>query len=466
MSYPLATTKPKLVTEQHITPIQFEVVPFTQESEEALLGCLLMDPKIFPIIARRVVAEDYFLIRHSYIFRAMENLYKEFQTYDYLTLSDYLRTQNVLEEIGGQAHLTYLVTQVPNTIHAEVYAELVARTATRRRILMATDTMRKLALDESLSLSEVIAKSEKAYSLSVIDFARRQEEYWSDIINVEVDKILDPDKYINDGFQLEFPINNIKFKLQAEEVSVLGGLTGTGKTAFTLWLVLHHLRAGRRVIFISLEMTKRKILYRLVALITGISAEMIENRTYANDYENGDRRTDVLSAMTELAKYEPIFHVIENARSAKAINRAVASLAYSSDVDLVVVDHLKRVNGDKGQQKEYERLESISQEFQAQAKEYKCPYLVLHQLKLPPATHIRKDQTPYSNDLYGGIYVENVVDNVYAIHRDDHSKLDIADAQPGRVDLFVLKDRNGGGNTRQLIGNLRYLGNEQYRKWL
>jgi len=150
----------------------------------------------------------------------------------------------------------------------------------------------------------------------------------------------------------------------------------------------------------------------------------------------------------------------------KAINRAVASIAYSSNVDIVIIDHLKRVGSDGKPQKEYERLEAISQEFQAQAKEYKCPYLVLHQLKMPPATHIRKDQTPFSNDLYGGIYVENVVDNIYAIHRDDHPKLDIADSVPGKIDLFVLKDRNGGGNTRQLVGRLRYSGNEQYKKWL
>ena len=173
-------------------------------------------------------------------------------------------------------------------------------------------------------------------------------------------------------------------------------------------------------------------------------------------------QNSLLSAFGELSKYQDQFIISTNAYTPSEIKRVVASAAYTQDVAGVFIDHLyisqpdTKIGG-------YEVWQQNCMAFQRQAKEFNCPYLILHQLKEPPPG--RETKSPMLIDMYGGISVANVPDNIYALHRDDHPSLELSSAVNGRVDVFELKDRNGGNNTRRLTGQLRYKGNEQYERW-
>ena len=81
---------------------------------------------------------------------------------DYVTLSRELQDMSVLDEIGGPAYLTNLVNNTPSSVHAEVYGEVVSRTSTRRKMLVAADVIRQTALDEELPIDKVISEAEQA----------------------------------------------------------------------------------------------------------------------------------------------------------------------------------------------------------------------------------------------------------------------------------------------------------------
>ena len=101
--------------------------PYSQEAEEALLGALLLNPQSFLNIASFLTVEDFFLVRHAQIWRALERLHERGERMDYVTISDELRALGVFDEIGGQAYLTQLVNNTPSSVHAEVYGRLVER---------------------------------------------------------------------------------------------------------------------------------------------------------------------------------------------------------------------------------------------------------------------------------------------------------------------------------------------------
>lgn len=44
--------------------------PFSQEAEEATVGAVLVNPAIFVTLAAFLQPEDFFLVRHQYIWKA------------------------------------------------------------------------------------------------------------------------------------------------------------------------------------------------------------------------------------------------------------------------------------------------------------------------------------------------------------------------------------------------------------
>jgi len=136
------------------------IAPYSQDAEEAALGAVLINPESYFAIASFLRPEDFFILRHQYIWEAMTRLSERNETIDLLTVREELRAQNRLNDIGGAGYLTQLTLNVPTSVHAEVYGRLVERAAVRRRLLAAADEIRGLAMDETLSLDKVVGDAE------------------------------------------------------------------------------------------------------------------------------------------------------------------------------------------------------------------------------------------------------------------------------------------------------------------
>src|SRR5688572_8342160 len=119
--------------------------PFSQEAEEAVLGSILLDPPQFVALASFLKAEDFFMLRNTYIWKALERLNQRNDPIDHITLAEELENMEVLDTIGGRAYLMQLVNNTGTSMYAEVYGRLVERTAIRRRLMIVSDEIRKLA---------------------------------------------------------------------------------------------------------------------------------------------------------------------------------------------------------------------------------------------------------------------------------------------------------------------------------
>jgi replicative DNA helicase len=134
--------------------------PYSQEAEEAVLGSILVDKSAFITVASFLRAEDFFMLRHHYIWQAFFRLSERNEPIDTLTTSEELANMGVLEDIGGRVYLIRLINNTPTSIYAEVYGQIVHRAAIRRRMLEAADKIRVLALDEEKNLDAVISEAE------------------------------------------------------------------------------------------------------------------------------------------------------------------------------------------------------------------------------------------------------------------------------------------------------------------
>ena len=116
--------------DQTTSPLQGQ--PHSRESEEAVLGAVLINPEIYFEIAQIVKPDDFYIVRNRWIWEAFIHLVEQRIPVDFLTICEELENKNRLAEIGGQSYIMSLINQTPTSLHAEAYAKIVSENAMRR----------------------------------------------------------------------------------------------------------------------------------------------------------------------------------------------------------------------------------------------------------------------------------------------------------------------------------------------
>ena len=260
----------------HQAPHTHLNAPMSLEAEQALLGSILIEPKVFLSVASMLTADDFFIKRHEFIWNALSRLQERNDAIDYVTLTSELQDMSVLDEIGGQAYLTSLVNNTPTAIHSEVYAEMVARTSTRRRMLQAADNIRQVALDEEMPIDKVIDEAEQALFAVSNSQVKREfvpiwdaaSEYYNEL-EIQLEKG-DGSAGVPTGFN---DLDVLLGGFQKSDLIVFAGRPGMGKTSWMLSVALNVARRHRRVAIFTMEMGVEQMVQRLISMETGISIQ-------------------------------------------------------------------------------------------------------------------------------------------------------------------------------------------------
>jgi replicative DNA helicase len=109
--------------------------PHNLEAEEAVLGAILAAGRLLADVAGQLEEADFYRPAHRAIWRAMLRLADRGQPTDPVTVLGELDHSGELADVGGGPFLHTLVQAVPTVANASHYAELVAATARRRRVI-------------------------------------------------------------------------------------------------------------------------------------------------------------------------------------------------------------------------------------------------------------------------------------------------------------------------------------------
>src|SRR4029434_5192612 len=105
------------------------------EAEEAVLGAVLAAGRLLTDVAALLEEADFYRPAHPALLRAMLRLSDRGQPTDPVTVLGELDDSGELADVGGGPFLHTLVQAVPTVANAGHYAELVADTARRRRVI-------------------------------------------------------------------------------------------------------------------------------------------------------------------------------------------------------------------------------------------------------------------------------------------------------------------------------------------
>ena len=234
------------------------------DAEQGVIGAMLIAPEIARDVLARVDGEDFLSEANRQIFQTARALLRAGAPVDPMTIRDRLGAEYT-------QYMMQLMEVTPTAANWEVYASLMHRQATLRRIRDVAGQLESAAtLEECRPLCA---------DLTQLLSDRRQVDAWTmqemleDFFHSQ-----DPDtaapEYITTGFS-EVDQGNYT---ELGDVLMIGGYPSDGKTALALMLA-YHMAGQYKVGFFSLETDKRKVRDRMVSHIGQIDFGTIKHRT-------------------------------------------------------------------------------------------------------------------------------------------------------------------------------------------
>lgn len=430
-------------------------VPYDVEAEASVLGAVLIDNDAIVKISDKLSPEDFYDSRHASIYRAIKDLYEDRKAIDVLTLSNRLKAQKRLDEIGGAAYLTELTNFVPTAAHVESYADLVAEKSVRRQLMRINKELTALALDETKKLKDLIEIAESELMKVGQEQTRQSVVSIEEILDTSFERLdaLHKDKKKIRGIPTGFKdLDNVLAGFQRSDLVVLAARPSMGKTAFALNLA-HNiaLDAHEPVLIFSLEMSKDQLVDRLLSMESGVDAWALRTGNLTDsDFEK------IGQAMGPLSE-APIFIDDTPGITVSDLRTKARREAHQRQLGLVIVDYLQLLSGGGRYASEGNRVQEISEisrNLKGLARELNVPVLALSQLSR--SVESRPDKIPQLSDLRESGAIEQDADVVAFIYREEYYNPETD--RKKITDIMIKKHRNGPTENIEL-----YFDNEKQR---
>lgn len=419
---------------------QERIAPSSLESEEAVLGGILIAPEMLQEVDF-ISPGDFYLLRNGWVFEAMKAIQARGDALDEITLMNELKERKHgdttrLHLAGGAAFITKLINNTPTFAHVETYARIVERCAIRRRLLDAAQTMADLALRSEDPVEDILAQSEVALSKVPSQKEHRDEDCkLATHIQVYYDEVALRHETnaafgISTGFAEYDEMTN---GFQKGEWTIPAGRPSMGKTGFLLHLAYNAAMQGNAALFLSNEMTVSALCNRLAAMQTKMDSRLIGKGKFEDIH--WQRFNDGVSALSGL----PFYLMFTPGLKPAQMNRIVSRLRRRYNIKIVFQDYVGLMRGDKGRYgNRVEEIGDISHRMKELAGTHDLPLISAAQLSR--AMQDRTDKRPQLWDLRESGDLEQDADNVLFVHREDYYK---ASNQPGVVEMILAKQRNG-----------------------
>jgi replicative DNA helicase len=304
-------------------------LPYNREAEESVTGAVFINPECYYEVSRVLSPGDFYIHRLAWIWEIFATLTASYTAIDLLTVTDELSKRGQLAEAGGASYLTGLISNVPSSLNAVEYAEIVREHASRRAGILLANQIAQKAYDESAPFdlgAEALAVATAARGTSKrVDTATAAGEM--------IDLIQNP-------LCMTTGISDIDEKIGGlfpQELSVLGGYQGTGKSAAKLQGARKNAEAGRRVLLIDLEMSAAQTWFRMSCGDLGVDMNRVRSNRVGADVKG-----EIINYAAELAERYKDNIVIYQAPMTPA---DILSAAMIERPDIIYVDVLKNMAG-------------------------------------------------------------------------------------------------------------------------
>lgn len=415
--------------------------PHSSEAEQSILGGLMLDNEAWDKVNSKVCEADFYRTEHRTLFRAVTELVKRGQPFDVVTLLDNLKSNDSLDDAGGEAYLFELANNTPSIANVTAYADIVREKSVQRQLISIAGEIADSAYNpagrevpELLDLAET-----KVFAIAEQTGTDDGPESIKSILVRAVEKI---DALYHSGDAITglatglSELDEMTSGLQPSDLVIVAGRPSMGKTTLVMNMAEHAAIKGQKpVLVFSMEMPSDSLAMRMMSSLGRIDQHRI--RTGKLNDDDWPRVTSAVHMLSEA----PLFIDDSASLSPSEMRARARRLAKEhGQLGLIVVDYLQlmKVPGFKAENRTAE-ISEISRSLKSLAKELKVPVVALSQLNR--SLEQRADKRPVMSDLRESGAIEQDADLICFIYRDEVYNED--SPEKGVAEIIIAKQRNG-----------------------
>lgn len=415
-----------------------KVPPSSLEAEEAVLGAALLDANALPKIMEILDEGHFYSPANQKVYRAILDLFNQNVASDLVTVTDWLKQNKMLDDIGGPEYLSNIVANVLTTANVEHHARVVLDKAIKRDIIQISMELLKNSFEDSQNAAELVDYAQNSVFQIKESGLRKEPVHIRSYITgiLETAEAMRGERMITGIATGYFKLDEITSGFQKGDFVVVAGRPSMGKTAFVLNVAAHAAtRNNESVGVFSLEMSGEALVQRLLCSEAEVNLRNLRRGMLSNqDWVN------LATAAGNLDK-APIFIDDSPDLNIYELKAKARRLKVESDIHLLVVDYLQLLEGPKTFRttSRQQEISEISRALKALAKELNIPLIVVSQLSRMPEH--REDKRPRLADLRESGAIEQDADVVIFIYREELYDRDAE--KKGLAEINVAKQRNG-----------------------
>lgn len=429
-----------------------KVPPQNIEAEQSVLGGILLDNLALNTVLELLETSDFYSEAHRKIFSSIIDLSNRNEPCDLITLSNILKDQKRIEQVGGTAYLASLVDNVSSAVNIGYYAKIIKEKSILRRLIgTATEILNK-TYDSTMDVDSVLDEAEHAIFEISENKVRPSFYPMRDIIKDSFKAIerLYANKELVTGVSTGFDkIDDMTSGLQRSDLIIIAGRPSMGKTAFALNIAQHAaLELGIPVAVFSLEMSKEQLATRMLAAEARVDSQRLRKGFLGEtDWPKLTTAAGRLSEAPIFIDDTPAITVIEM----KAKSRRLKA---ESGLGLIVLDYLQLMRGSMYKDSREQEISEISRSLKGLAKELSVPVIALSQLNRK--VEDRTSRRPQMADLRESGAIEQDADVIAFIYRDEVYNRSDDNPEKGIAEIIIGKQRNGPTGTIKLAFQEKY----------
>jgi replicative DNA helicase len=425
-------------------PLSDRLPPQNIEAEEAILGGILLDPEAIGRVMEVLKADAFYVSAHKTIYRAAVALNGKGRPTDLMSVTSWLKDNDLLEQVGGQSRLAQLVDRTLTAANIDQFAALVMEKYMRRRMIQIGGEIAQLGFETSAPLEQSLDQAEQRLFAITQD---RPQQSLTSTADILIDTFADIEQrslgMVLPGVPCGFyDLDAMTQGFQRSDLIIAAGRPSMGKTSFVLNMA-RNIAAGQKlpVAIFSLEMSKQQLVYRLLSSEVAMETSRLRTgRIAQHEWEMLGQAISTLSQFPVYIDDTPNISVIEMRSKARRLQAEQGGA-----LGLILIDYLQLMEG--GSDNRVQELSKITRSLKGLARELNVPIIALSQLSR--GVESRTNKRPMMSDLRESGSIEQDADLIMMLYREEYYDPDTPDR--GIAEVIITKHRNGPTGTVKLL---------------
>lgn len=242
------------------------VLPQAPDVEKAVLGALMIDKNAYSSVKHVLSADSFVEPRNQFVFDAIKFLAEKELPVDILTVTERLRDNKKLEEVGGAEYIVELSSRVATSVNVKYHSQILAERQLQR-----------FAIKLAHSNGNDIPEEAKKFMTSMEQlFAAANGVYEEDFEPLTLKKVMDEERSEPDGLETQYYVtdkdgNNYNLEIPAKQLTLIGAQTSHGKSRMLENIAVHFIEQAQDnevFLYYTFEESRNMVFEELLSIYT------------------------------------------------------------------------------------------------------------------------------------------------------------------------------------------------------